>query len=69
MMLNKSIDKSDQYEMISISELVFNNHWLRKVYAILDLNFVYELVEYKGRININMVKVNSFLKNWNVPYL
>ncbi len=62
-MLNKSIDKRDQYEMISISDLVDNSHLLRKVDAILDLNFVYELVEYKGRININMVKVNSFLKN------
>ena len=62
-MLNKSIDKKDQYEMISISDLVDNSHLLRKVDAILDLNFVYELVEYKGRININMVKVNSFLKN------
>ena len=46
-MLNKSIDKRDQYEMISISELVPNNHLLRKVDAILDLNFVYELVEDK----------------------
>ena len=60
MMLNKSIDKSDQYEMISISELVFNNHWLRKVYAILDLNFVYELVEGKycldnGKLSIDPV--------------
>lgn len=68
-MLNKSIDKRDQYKMISISDLVANSHLLRIVDAILDLNFVYELVEYKGRININMVKVNSFLKNWNVPYL
>ena len=62
-MLNKSIDKRDQYEMISISDLVANSQLLRKVDAILDLNFVYELVEYKGRMNINMVIVNSFLKN------
>ena len=62
-MLNKSIDKRDQYKMISISDLVANSHLLRKVDAILDLNFVYELVEYKGRMNINMVIVNSFLKN------
>ncbi|QQV52414.1 hypothetical protein [Staphylococcus sp. 11-B-312] len=62
-MLNKSIDKRDRYEIISISDLVANSHLLHKVDAILDLNFVYELVEYKGRININMVKVNSFLKN------
>ena len=47
MMLNKSFAKREQYEIISISELVPNNHWLRKVDAILDLNFVYELVEDK----------------------
>ena len=46
-MMNKSIDKGDQYEMVSISDLVLNNHLLRKVDAILDLNFVYELVEDK----------------------
>ncbi len=33
--------------MISFSEFVSNNHLLRKVDAILDLNFVYELVEDK----------------------
>ncbi len=59
-MLNKSIDKRDQYEMISISELVPNNHLLRKVDTILDLNFVYELVEDKycldnGRPSIDPV--------------
>lgn len=59
-MLNKSIDKRDQYEMISVSELVPKNHLLRKVDAILDLNFVYELVEDKycldnGRPSINPV--------------
>ena len=47
MMLNKLIDKREQYEIISISELVLNNHLLGKVDAILDLNFVYELVEDK----------------------
>ena len=46
-MLNKSIDKRDQYKMISISDLVANSHLLRIVDAILDLNFVYELVEDK----------------------
>ncbi len=46
-MLNKSIDKRDQYEMISIFNLVANSHLLRKVDEILDLNFVYELVEDK----------------------
>ena len=33
--------------MISISDLVLNNQLLRKVDAIVDLNFVYELVEDK----------------------
>ncbi len=47
MMLNKSIDKRDQYEMISISELVVNRHLLCKFDAILDLNFAYEFVEGK----------------------
>nr|WP_240789078.1 transposase [Staphylococcus equorum] len=46
-MLNKSTDKRDQYEMISISELVSSNHLLRRVDNILDLNFIYELVEDK----------------------
>ncbi|RIL48947.1 IS5/IS1182 family transposase, partial [Staphylococcus equorum] len=46
-MLNKSTDKSDQYEMISISELVPSNHLLRRLDNILDLNFIYELVEDK----------------------
>ncbi len=49
-MLNKAEDKRDQYEMISVSELVPKNHLLRKVDKILDLNFVYELVEDKYRI-------------------
>ena len=47
MMMNKTIDIRAQYEMISNSEWVLNNHWLRKVDAILDLNFIYELVEDK----------------------
>ena len=59
-MLNKSIDKRDQYEMISISELVPSNHLLRKVDNILDLNSIYELVEDKycldnGRPSIDPV--------------
>ncbi|MFQ3871197.1 hypothetical protein ABLV94_00825 [Staphylococcus sp. Mo2-7] len=58
-MLDKSIDKRDQYEMISILELVPSNHLLRRVDNILDLNFIYELVEDKycldnGRPSINM---------------
>ncbi|PTJ65650.1 hypothetical protein BUZ97_01380 [Mammaliicoccus sciuri] len=59
-MLNKSENKRDQYEMISVSELVPKNHLLRKVDKILDLNFVYELVEDKycldnGRPSIDPV--------------
>ena len=58
-MLDKSIDKRDQYEMISISESFPSNHLLRRVDNILDLNFIYELVEDKycldnGRQSINM---------------
>ena len=45
--MNKSMDKSAQYEMIFISELVLNNHLLGKVGTILNLKFVYELVEDK----------------------
>ncbi|RIL37861.1 transposase, partial [Mammaliicoccus fleurettii] len=59
-MLNKSTDKRDQYEMISVSELVPKNHLLRKVDKVLDLNFVYDLVEDKycldnGRPSIDPV--------------
>ncbi|RQM87543.1 IS5/IS1182 family transposase, partial (plasmid) [Staphylococcus xylosus] len=59
-MLNKSEDKRDQYEMISVSELVPKDHLLRKVDNVLDLNFVYELVEDKycldnGRPSIDPV--------------
>ncbi|PTG66976.1 hypothetical protein BUY28_06410 [Staphylococcus cohnii] len=45
--MNKSINKREQDKIISFSEFVSNNHLLRKVDAILDLNFVYELVEDK----------------------
>ena len=59
-MLNKSENKRDQYEMISVSELVPKDHLLRKVDKVLDLNFVYELVEDKycldnGRPSIDPV--------------
>ncbi|MEB6342397.1 IS1182 family transposase [Mammaliicoccus sciuri] len=59
-MLNKAEDKRDQYEMISVSELVPKDHLLRKVDKVLDLNFVYELVEDKccldnGRPSIDPV--------------
>ncbi|MEB8133595.1 IS5/IS1182 family transposase, partial [Mammaliicoccus sciuri] len=59
-MLNKAEDKRDQYEMISVSELLPKDHLLRKVDKVLDLNFVYELVEDKycldnGRPSIDPV--------------
>jgi transposase len=59
-MLNKSEEKRDQYEMISVSEWVPKDHLLRKVDKVLDLNFVYELVEDKycldnGRPSIDPV--------------
>ena len=47
MLLNKSMDKRNQYEIISISELVPKVHLLRKVDKMLDLNFVYHLIEDK----------------------
>src|SRR5699024_255266 len=46
-MLNKAEVKRDKYEMISVSELLSKDHLLRKVDKVLDLNFVYELVEDK----------------------
>ena len=41
------MDKRNQYGMISIFDIVANSHLLRKVDAILDLNFVYKFVEDK----------------------
>ena len=59
-MMNKSMDKRNQYGMISIFDIVANSHLLRKVDAILDLYFVYELVEGKycldnGKLSIDPV--------------
>ncbi|WP_426457129.1 hypothetical protein [Staphylococcus cohnii] len=51
MLLNKSINKREHDKIISFSEFVPNNHLLRKVDVILDLNFVYELVEDKYCLN------------------
>lgn len=60
MLLNKSMDKRNQYEIISISELVPKVHLLRKVDKMLDLNFVYHLGEdkyclYNGRPSIALL--------------
>lgn len=61
LILNKSIDKRDQYEMISISELVSNNHLLRKVNVILYLNFVYELVKDKYCFDNGRPSIDSLI--------
>ncbi len=58
-MLHRSIDKRDQYEMISISKLVLNNYLLRKVDVILDLNFVYEFVEVKNCLINSRVSIGQ----------
>lgn len=60
MLLNKSMDKRNQYEIISVSELVPKVHLLSKVDKILDSNFVYHLVEdkyclYDGRPSIALL--------------
>ncbi|WP_141022664.1 transposase, partial [Salmonella enterica] len=59
-MLNKSSNNREQLEMISISQLVPDDHLLRKVEKVLDLNFVYDLVKDKycldnGRPSIDPV--------------
>ncbi|MEB7725459.1 transposase [Mammaliicoccus fleurettii] len=59
--LNKSTDKRDQYEMISVSKLVPKNHLLRKVDKVLDLNFVYELVEDKYSLNYGRPSIDSVI--------
>ncbi|MGW7976547.1 hypothetical protein BU116_01785 [Staphylococcus xylosus] len=58
-MLHRSIDKRDQYEMISISKLVLNNYLLRKVDVILDLNFVYEFVKVKNCLANSRVSIGQ----------
>ncbi|TDM46093.1 IS5/IS1182 family transposase, partial [Macrococcoides goetzii] len=46
-MLSKSEDKRNQLEVVTISDLVPQDHLLRKVDKVLDLNFIYPLVEDK----------------------
>ena len=59
-MLSVKEDKSKQIEMISVEQLVPENHLLRKIEAAIDWNFIYELVEDKycadnGRPSIDPV--------------
>lgn len=44
-MLGERENKSVQIEMISVDELVPEDHMLRKIEAVIDWNFIYELVE------------------------
>ena len=44
-MLGKSLNSRDQIEFVAISDLVPKDHLLRKVDAVLDLNFVYDSVK------------------------
>lgn len=44
-MLSKAEDKRDQLEVVAISDLVPADHLLRKVDKVLDLKFIYPLVE------------------------
>ena len=59
-LLSKSEDKRNQLEVVAISDLVPQGHLLRKVDKVLDLNFIYPLVEDKycldnGRPSIDPV--------------
>lgn len=59
-LLSKSEDKRNQLEVVAISDLVPQDHLLRKVDKVLDLNFIYPLVEDKycldnGRPSIDPV--------------
>ncbi|MCU7558677.1 transposase, partial [Macrococcus sp. TMW 2.2395] len=58
--MSKSEDKRNQLEVVAISDLVPQNHLLRKVDKVLDLNFIYPLVKDKycldnGRPSIDPV--------------
>lgn len=59
-MLGEREKKSEQIEMVSVEELVPEEHLLRKIEAAIDWGFIYELVENKyssdwGRPSINPV--------------
>ena len=59
-MFSKTPQKNDQIQMISIEQLVPQDHLLRKIDSLIDFNFIYDLVEDKycpdnGRPSIDPV--------------
>ena len=59
-MLSKTEKKNNQMQIVSIEDLVPQDHLLRKIDAVIDFNFIYELVEDKystetGRPSIDPV--------------
>lgn len=59
-MISKTPQKNDQLQMISIEQLVPQDHLLRKIDSLIDFNFIYDLVEDKycpdnGRPSIDPV--------------
>ncbi|MEE0740827.1 MAG: IS5/IS1182 family transposase, partial [Emergencia sp.] len=46
-MLSKHGQKNTQIEMISLDQLVPEDHLLRKIDTYVDFNFIYDLVEEK----------------------
>lgn len=59
-MITKNMNKSDQIEMISIEQLVPEDHILRKIDKYIDFSFIYDLVEdkydaYAGRPSVDPV--------------
>ena len=59
-MITRAESKSSQIEIISIDQLVPENHILRKIDACIDFSFIYDLVEEKysqdnGRPSIDPV--------------
>lgn len=59
-MLSKNGQKNNQIEMISLDQLVPEDHFLRKIDTYVDFNFIYDLVEEKycadnGRPSIDPV--------------
>lgn len=59
-MIERQENKRDNVQIVCLSELVPNNHLLKKIDKVMDFNFVYELVEDKyskdtGRPSIDPV--------------
>ena len=59
-MFSKTPQKNDQVQMVSIEQLVPQDHLLRKIDSLIDFNFIYDLVEDKycpdnGRPSIDPV--------------